>query len=85
MNIEVAAIWSTQTGLHSLMEGLAKQMEDLTTGGATLEETSAEIGRGLGESQVQVPPSQTKLGTISEESAWSFDLVPKEQPKAFSS
>ena len=49
------------------MQGLAKQMEDLTTGGVAQEETSAEIGGGLGESQVQVPPSQTALGTIPEE------------------
>ena len=67
------------------MEGLEKQMEDLTSGGTTQEETSAEIGGGLGESQVQVPPSQTELGTISEESAWSFDPVPlDDQPKTFS-
>ena len=85
MNTEVAAIRSTQTGLHSLMEGLAKQMEDLTSGGPTQEETSAEIGVGLGDSQVQVPPSQTELGTIpEEESAWSFDSVLKDQPKTFS-
>ena len=67
MNTEVAAIRSTQTGLHSLMEGLAKQMENLTSGGTTQEETSADIGGGLGESQVQVPPSQMVLGTIPEE------------------
>ena len=52
MNTEVATIRSTQTGLHSLMEGLAKQMEDLTSGGATQEEIFADIDGGLGESQV---------------------------------
>ena len=85
MNTEVAAIRSTQTGLHSLMEGLAKQTEELTSGGPTQEETSAEIGVALGESQVQVPPLQTELGTIpEEESEWSFDSVLKDQPKTFS-
>ena len=60
-------------------------MEDLTSGGPTQEETSAEIGVGLGDSQVHVPPSRTELGTIpEEESAWSFDSVLKDQPKTFS-
>ena len=50
MNAKVAAIRSTQTGVHSLMEGLAKQMEDLTSGGATQEETSSGDGGVLGDS-----------------------------------
>ena len=85
MNAKIAAIRSTQTRLHSLMEDLAKQMEDLTGGGGTQEEISAEDGGVSGESQVQVAPSQTELGTILEESAWSFDSVPKGQMKTFSS
>ena len=85
MNSEVAAIWSTQTGLHTLMEGLTQQMENLTGSGTTQEETSAEDGGISGDSQVNVPPSQTELGTSLEESAWSFDSVPKDQTKTFSS
>ena len=50
-----------------------------------LEEISTENGGVSGESQVNVPPSQTKLGTIPEESAWMFDSVAKNQMKTFSS
>ena len=85
MNSEVAGIRSTHIGLHALMEDLAKQMENLTDSGPTQEETSVEDGGVSGESQVNVPPSQTELGTIPEESAWSFDSVPKDQTKTFSS
>ena len=65
MNSEVAAIWSTQTGLHTLMEGFAKQMESLARSGPTQEEMSVKDWRVSGESQVNVPPLQMELGNDS--------------------
>ena len=67
MNSETATMRSTQTRLHTLMEGLAKQMENLTSSGHTQEEISVEDGGVLREYQVNIPPSQTELGTIPKE------------------
>ena len=52
LNSEVAVIRSTQTGLHTLMEGLAKQMESSGGSGSTQEETFGEDWRVSGQLQV---------------------------------
>ena len=80
VNTEVAAIRSAQTGLHSLMEKLAKQIEELTSGQTTQDEPSAVF-----DERSEGAPLQTiwETGPEEEESTRTMDRVLEDQPKTF--